>query len=339
MELSVETPQGSPLSPMLYMLYLAELLTQDPTLRFGYADDINLYRATDSLDTNVNLLASDVQGILAWGADNKIAFAPEKLEMIHLTKKSGTYAPPCIVNDDLMIHPIMIAPRLGEQPALHWLGVWFDRKLTFKRHVSERAAIARKVAYHIRGLARIKNSPPASSLRKAVTTCVLPSVLYGTEAWYAGRTKPPRQYRTVREEEVRARNGWHVGVVDKTLALAARGVLPVWRTTPTVTLFWDAGLPSAEVALEGATLTFAMRLQTIDEQHPLVRCITPPINQRGRGAGNRQRPRTKVQRLGELLPGVPRPTLRPPHFTAGCWCDPTGDLDKETALTELKAGA
>ena len=50
---------------MLYMLYLAELLTQDPTLRFGYADDINLYRATDSLDTNVNLLASDVQGILA----------------------------------------------------------------------------------------------------------------------------------------------------------------------------------------------------------------------------------------------------------------------------------
>ena len=130
--------------------------------------------------------------------------------------------------------------------------------------------------YHIRGLARIKDGPPASSLRKAVTTCVLPSVLYGTEAWYAGRTKPPRQYRTAREEEVSARNGWHVEVVDKTLALAARGVLPVWRTTPTVTLFRDAGLPSAEVALEEAKLRFAMRLQTIDEQHPLVRRITPP---------------------------------------------------------------
>src|SRR5580692_5674197 len=63
------TPQGSPLSPVLYTLYLAELLTQDLTFRFGYADDINLYRATDSLDTNVNLLASDVQSILAWGAN------------------------------------------------------------------------------------------------------------------------------------------------------------------------------------------------------------------------------------------------------------------------------
>ena len=37
------TPQGSPSSPVLYMLYLAELLAQDTTLRFGYADDICLY--------------------------------------------------------------------------------------------------------------------------------------------------------------------------------------------------------------------------------------------------------------------------------------------------------
>src|SRR5438045_1939306 len=257
--------------------------------------------------------------------------------MIHLTKKSGTHAPPCVVNNDLTIHPITTASRLGEQPVLRWLGVWFDRKLTFKRHVSEHVAIARKVSYHIHGLAWIKDGPPTSSLHKAVMTCVLPSVLYGTEAWYAGRTKPPCQYRTAREEEVSAHNRWHVEVVDKTLALAARGVLPVWRTTPTVTLFQDAGLPSAEVALEETKLWFAMQLQTIDEQHPLVRHITPPINQQGRGAGNRQHPRTKVQRLGKLLPGVPRPTLQPPHFTAGCWSDPTGGLDKETASTEFKA--
>ena len=330
------TPQGSPLSPVLYMLYLAELLNQEPTLRFGYADDICLFRATNSLDNNVQLLAKDVGSIIAWGNQNKIAFAPEKLEMIHLTKKTRQHAPPCVVSSDLTIHPILTAPKEGDQPALRWLGVWFDRKLSFKRHISERAAKARQVARHIRGLARTSDGPPASALRKAVITCILPSILYGTKAWYVGRTKPPRLLCSDRHKTVSARNGWHVEIVDKTLALAARGVLPVWRTTPTVTLFRDSGIPSAMAALEEAKLRFAMRLQTVDVNHPLVGRITPPQIIRGRGAGTQQRPKTKVQRLGTLLPSTPRPRLTPPHYTAGCRTDPTGGLDKEMASNNFK---
>jgi hypothetical protein len=59
---------------------------------------------------------------------------------------------------------------------------------------------------------------------------------------------------------VSAQNRWHVEVVDKTLTLAAQGVLLVWRTTPNVTLFRDLGLPSAIAALKEAKLRFAMRL-------------------------------------------------------------------------------
>jgi hypothetical protein len=51
------------LSPILYTLYLAELLNQDRALRFGYADDINIYRASKNLDENVQLLANDIQAI------------------------------------------------------------------------------------------------------------------------------------------------------------------------------------------------------------------------------------------------------------------------------------
>jgi hypothetical protein len=54
------------------MLYLAELLNKDPKLRFGYADDICLYRAGHTLEENVQLLAQDVQGIIQWGKENKI---------------------------------------------------------------------------------------------------------------------------------------------------------------------------------------------------------------------------------------------------------------------------
>lgn len=93
-------------SPVLYTLYLAELLNQDRTRRFGYADDICLYRATHSLDTNVDLIAEDMRSINEWGSTNKVAFAPEKLEMIHLTKQRGNHSPACIVDDNLTITPI-----------------------------------------------------------------------------------------------------------------------------------------------------------------------------------------------------------------------------------------
>jgi hypothetical protein len=47
------TPQGSLLSPVLYTLYLAELLSMDTERMFRYADDICLYQALHSLDKNV----------------------------------------------------------------------------------------------------------------------------------------------------------------------------------------------------------------------------------------------------------------------------------------------
>jgi ribonuclease HI len=130
--------------------------------------------------------------------------------------------------------------------------------------------------------------------------------------------------------------GWHVTQLERVLTTAARGALPVWRTTPIPILFVESGLPSAEAALEEAKLRFAKRLQTVDAEHPLVQRIKPPVIQRGPGAGSRAVPKTKIQRLGALLLEVPRPKLISPRFTPGCRLDPTGGLDKETAATRFK---
>ena len=236
-----------------------------------------------------------------------------------------------MVDDSLTITPIL--PDATE-PALRWLRVWFDRKLNFRRHVAIRAAKARKVAAHIRSLAKTTCGPPACSLRKAVITCVLPRLLYGSEAWYGGRT---RTHTTVRgTKTISTRLGWHVAIIEKTLALAAKGVLPVYRTTPTTVLFREAGLPSGHVALENAKLCFAVHLQTVDHSHPLAQRMKLPTIQRGTGAGGPQQPRTKVQRLGGLLQPVPRPLLVPPHYTPGCGVDPTGGLEKKVAAENFK---
>ena len=305
-------------------------MQQDTTHRFGYADDICLYRTASTLDRCNELIASDIRQINRWSCEQRISFAPEKMEMIHLTRQRGNQSPACVVDDSLTINPIL--PNAAE-PALRWLGVWFDHKLTFRRHVAIRAAKARKVAAHIRSLAKTTCGPPALSLRKAVITCVLPRLLYGSEAWYGGRT---RTHTTVRgTKAVSTRLGWHIETVDKTLALAARGVLPVYRTTPIAILFWEAGLPSGRVALENEKLRFGAHLLTVDHHHPLAQRMETPIIRRGTGAGGPQQPRSKVQRHGRLLDRVPRPLLVPPHYTPGCRMDPTGGLEKKAAAEDF----
>jgi len=91
------------LSLVLYTLYPSELLNQDTTRRFRYANDVCLYQASNSLDENVRLLAEDVRAINEWGAANKVAFAPEKLEMMHLTRQWDDYSPPYVVDATLTI--------------------------------------------------------------------------------------------------------------------------------------------------------------------------------------------------------------------------------------------
>ncbi|KAG0158422.1 hypothetical protein PDIDSM_5936 [Penicillium digitatum] len=105
-----------------------------PNAPFRYADDLALYRASHDLTQNVRLLAKDVQSILAWGEYNKVAFAPEKLEMIHITRHRGDESPSIVVNDRLTIDPVQ-AKKPGYTPTLRWLGVFFDRKLTWRSHI------------------------------------------------------------------------------------------------------------------------------------------------------------------------------------------------------------
>jgi hypothetical protein len=196
--------------------------------------------------------------------------------------------------------------------------------------VDTRTAAAQKVARHLRSLANTSYGPPAAALRKAVTTCVLLSLLYGTEAWYEGRTKDRGTVRNA-ENMVSTRVGWHVAAIDRTLILAARAVLPAWKTTPSAVLLREAGLPSATVALEEAKLRFATHLQTTDISHPLTHRMQLESIGRGRRTSEQQMPKLKVQRLGRTLPAVLRPTLTAPHYLKDCRTDPTKGQGKKQA--------
>lgn len=179
-------PQGSPASLVLFLLYIADIFLEDKVCRFGYADDVCVLRTGRTLEENATQLGQDLSQILCWGAEHKVAFDPEKCELIHFTRSKDTMpSPPVSVNYAHGNFTIREQPV----PAVRWLGVWFDRKLQFNHHVMKRTAQASMVAHNIRSLANTRQGPPPAALRKAVLTCILPILTYGAEAWYAGSTK------------------------------------------------------------------------------------------------------------------------------------------------------
>lgn len=256
-------PQGSPTSPVLFLLYMAEVLQMDPKRRFGYADDLALTRIGPTLEWNAEMIGKDVAEVLQWGKNNKVGFEMKKTELIHFTRaKDKRTAPP--------IHPPGFDFRIEQtdEPALRWLGVWFDRRLTFRQHVKKRAAAAIAVAHHIKGLSNTVHGPPAASLRKAVSACIIPVLTYGAEAWYPGLTKPPSNRAKERNKDVSTRIQGHLEDIGRALKVAMRAILPVWRTTPSKTLYRDSGLPTAEVALETCRMRMAFRTKASTNTTP-----------------------------------------------------------------------
>lgn len=299
-------PQGSPASPILFMLYMAPFLNRrDRKRRFCYADDGALIAIGKSAEDTAETMTQELEDALQWGRDNAVAFAPDKYEMIHFTRKRDRSVPLIRVN----------GRTIECKKVVRWLGVYFDSKLTFRTHVETWGARAHKAAAHLRGLNRVMSGAPPQLTALAANACVLPVATYGAEAWWQGTTKPGTKDPT---KTVSTRQETLAGIIDETVKLAARAVLPTWKTTPIPVLHRESGLPPAKVILEQQRLRAAMRLRLLDERHPLVeRLQTGPkrgIGGRPSRTGGKVVRNTRLRRMDALLGTCERPKLWPTNY-------------------------
>lgn len=292
-------PQGSPASPVLFMLYtqpicdvgtlqIPGLILQRirgkfwPANRFGYADDTAMLRIGNTLEETTEQVENDIQALIAWGHDNAISFDYEKTEVMHFSRKKNTISPP-VRHGDHLIEP---------KEALRWLGLWLDRKLTFKAHVTKWASTAGTVANILKSITGSSYGPSPAYARQAVKACVEPMLLYGLEAWFPGFTNQGKSTST----------GYLADRMNRVYLKAIRAAIPAWKTTPLAALHRESGLPPITQLLESSRRRFAARLQSLDPLHPLAARLANP-------ASNKP---TRLQRTWALLPKAPRPELTPP---------------------------
>ncbi|KAG6978046.1 putative RNA-directed DNA polymerase from transposon BS [Fusarium oxysporum f. sp. conglutinans] len=239
-------PQGSPVSPILFLLYTEPIYRlSNPQGRFGYADDTAILCVGDTVEETAAAASRSVEEMVRWGAANGVSFDPKKTEVMHFSRSKLETAP-AIRHGDVEKHP---------EAAMRWLGIWLDN-LSFRVHAEKWTAKSQAVAHHLRGLTNTIHGPLPSAVRSAVRACVEPVLLYGTETG--------RQVSNISAENEQGYSSIYAAI------------LPAWKTTPIAILHRESGIPPITQLLEARRYRFSARLKSLDETHPLAKRTLPP---------------------------------------------------------------
>lgn len=194
-------PQGSPLSPILYIFYNAGLIeiTNVPSKNItsvGYIDDVNALIIGPSAEANnAELARLYEQRICPWAEQHCAVFNPDKFALMHFTrdKKQDINA------------PLHLAGSITLQPVqeLRMLGIWLDPKLNWSAHRRHVEASSLKKLNCMQALCGSTWGFSLSDVRKLYTGTVVPSLMHGSSTWYA--PSPPNSYGTRIQEKAMVR--------------------------------------------------------------------------------------------------------------------------------------
>ena len=127
--ISCGVPQGSLLGPLLFILYINDLQKSSDLLSFiCFADDSNLFLSHRDPNTLITKMNRELKLVQSWIHANKLSLNIEKTHYM-LFSNTLRVLPDCVKINDI---------NLLQVDNTKFLGLYIDRELSWKTHISYR---------------------------------------------------------------------------------------------------------------------------------------------------------------------------------------------------------
>jgi ribonuclease HI len=290
-------PQGSPLSPILYLFYNADLIEAcktDDTEAVGYIDDASILAVGPTAQRNCKTLKIIHRRAEKWALQHGSQFAPAKYELVHFSRdpKANT------------THSLRLShDTIKATTSCRYLGIQMDSRLRWDPH---RKIVETKATKRLSALSALASSTWGTgliNLRQVYKAMVLPQVLYGCSAWHPfGRNE-------------RGRGRAMIATVSRIQKRAAQIITGAFRTTAGDAVDVEAQLLPPTQQLEQTALEAAMRIRTsplyTEMDQPQNPNIHSPLNQLSEILDRKYK--IRLDQLEKRQPHIVPPWWTPPY--------------------------
>ena len=174
-------PQGSILGPLLFLIYINDIINSSTILNFIlFADDTNIFYSNKNFETLISTLNSEISKVSQWFTCNKLSLNIAKTNFIR-------FKPHNPQNIDHSYEIRVDGLSLTENKSTKFLGITIDSSLTWNDHLHN---VHTSVSKGIGILYRLKNLLSSNSLNILYNALILPYITYCNLAWgNCGSTK------------------------------------------------------------------------------------------------------------------------------------------------------
>jgi ribonuclease HI len=280
-------PQGSPISPILFLFYNAGILEKTQELAdtatvangspraTGYIDDVGLTVSGDSPESNCRAIEQlHTLAAESWAATHGAKFETTKYELIHFTRNSEYVRSGASVT--------LGQTQINPSNAVRYLGVYLDRQLRWRQQMEAVVTRGKKSIGALRQLSRSTWGVSLGNMRKAYQAIVIPQLLYASSVWYgSGKRKK-----------------WMVDKLSSLQHEAGVVISGAFRATSRAALNVELYLPPIDIVLEQRNAKTISRLATVPSGHALSQHIDTAFRKGVRSAPYK-RFASPLQELGE----------------------------------------